>query len=51
MRAECGEKSGENEDVDIDNGPVNLEDDEKVFNAKTETNSFVPTNIDSEKEK
>lgn len=51
MRVERGEKSGENEDVDIDTGPVNLEDDEKVYNAEIEMNSFVPTNIGSKKEK
>ena len=51
IRVEGEEKSDDNEDVDIDTGPVHFEDDEKVYNAETEMNSFVPTNIDSKKEK
>ena len=43
-------KTGENEDLDIDSGPVNFED-EKVHKAENEMNSFIPTNIDSKKEK
>ena len=38
------------EDVDIDTGPVNFEDNERVYNSETEMNSFVPTNIDTKKE-
>ena len=48
-RVECGENAGENEDVDIDTGPVNFEDNERVYNSDTEMNSFVPTNIDTKK--
>ena len=51
IRVEGEVKSDDNEDVDIDTRPVHFEDDEKVYNAETEMNSFVPTNIDSKKEK
>ena len=44
-------KTGENEDLDIDSGPVNFEEDEKVHKAENEMNSFIPTNIDSKNEK
>lgn len=37
--------------MDIDTGTVHFKDDEKVYNAETEMNSFVPTNVDSKKEK
>ena len=42
-RVECGDSTIENEDVGIDTGPVNFEDDEKVYNAQTKMGSFVPT--------
>ena len=32
----CEENAGENEDVDIDTGPVNFEDNERVYNSETE---------------
>ena len=41
-RVECGENARENEDVDIDTGPENFEDNERVYNSETEMNSFVP---------
>ena len=49
-RVECGDSTIENEDVGIDTGPVNFEDDEKVYNSQTEMGSFVPTNIDTKRE-
>lgn len=48
-RVECGDVAVEN-DVGIDTGPVNFEDDEKVYNSQTEMSSFVPTNIDNKRE-
>lgn len=49
-RVECEENADENDDISIDTGPVNVEDDERVYNSETEMNSFVPTNIDTKKE-
>ena len=49
-RVECGDSTVENEDVDIDTGPVNFEDDEKVYNSQIEMGSFVPTNVDTKRE-
>ena len=49
-RVECGDSTIENEDVGIDTGPVNFEDDEKVYNSQTEMGSFVPTNVDTKRE-
>lgn len=49
-RVECEETADENDDISIDTGPVNVEDDERVYNSETEMNSFVPTNIDTKKE-
>ena len=40
-RAECGVSAVENDNVGIDTGPVNFEDDEKVYNLQTEMGSFV----------
>lgn len=47
---ECGDSTVENDDVGIDTGPVNFEDDEKVYNSQSEMGSFVPTNIDTKRE-
>ena len=49
-RVECGDSAVENDDVGIDTGPVNFEDDEKVYNLQTEMGSFVPANIDTKRE-
>ena len=49
-RVECGDSTVENDDVGIDTGPVNFEDDEKVYNSQTEMGSFVPTNINTKRE-
>ena len=40
----------DNDDIDTDMGPVNFEDDEKVYNSQTEMGSFIPTNVDTKKE-
>ena len=49
-KVECEENADENEDIGIDTEPVNVGDDERVYNSKTKMNSFVPTNIDTKKE-
>ena len=48
-RVQCGDTTVENDDVAIDTGPVNFEDDEKVYNLQTEMSSFVRTNIDTKR--
>ena len=48
---EHGDSTIENEDVGTDTGPVNFEDDEKVYNSQTEMGSFVPTNVDTKRER
>ena len=50
-KVERGENADENKHVGIATGPVDVEDDERVYNSETEMNSFVPTNIDTKKEK
>ena len=37
--------------VDIDRGPVNIEDDELIYDEETEMSSFVPLHQDTKKEK
>lgn len=49
-QVECGDSTVESDDVGIDTGPVNFEDDEKVYNSQSEMGSFVPTNIDTKRE-
>lgn len=52
-RVECQDHAcangKQNKDVDIETGPVNLDDDERVFNSG-EMGGFIPTNIDMKKE-
>ena len=49
-RVECRDSTIENENVEIDTGPVNFEDDEEVYNSQTEMGTFVPTNVDTKTE-
>lgn len=49
-QVECGDSTVESDDVGIDTGPVNFENDEKVYNSQSEMGSFVPTNIDTKRE-
>ena len=49
-RVERGDSTDENDEIGIDTGPVNFEDDEKVYNSQTEMDSFVPRNVDTKRE-
>lgn len=40
-----------NSNIDIDSGPVDFDDNEKVYNSESEMGSFIPTNIDTKKER
>lgn len=52
-RVECKEEESEKSDthIDIDSGPVDFDENEKVYYSETEMGSFIPTNIDTKKEK
>lgn len=53
IRVECQDRAcangKQNKDVDIETGPDNFDDDERVFNSG-EMGGFIPTNIDMKKE-
>ena len=51
-RVECREDEigKHSDDVEIDSGPVDFDDHEKVYNSESEMSSFIPTNIDAKKE-
>ena len=53
-RVECGDqKQNANDDddseIDIDSGPVDFDENEKVYNSQTEMGSFIPSNTDTQK--
>ena len=52
-KVECGIEVNEQSDsnVDIDSGPVDFDDNEKVYNSESEMGSFIPANIETKKEK
>ena len=55
-RVECGDqKQNANDDddseIDIDSGPIDFDENEKVYNSQTEMGSFIPSNTDTKKEK
>lgn len=55
-RIECGDQNQKFNDkddceIDIDSGPVDFDDNEKVYNSQTEMGSFIPSNTDTKKEK
>jgi len=52
-KVECGMENSDqsNSNIDIDSGPVDFDDNEKVYNSESEMGSFIPTNIDTKKER
>ena len=52
-KVECGIEVNEQSDsnVDIDSGPVDFDDNEKVYNSESEMGSFILANIETKKEK
>ena len=57
-RIECGDQNqkfnaNDNDDseIDIDSGPVDFDENEKVCNSQTEMGSLIPSNTDTKEEK
>lgn len=58
-RIECGDQNqkfnadddDDDSEIDIDSGPVDFDENEKVYNSQTEMGSFIPSNTDTKKEK
>lgn len=52
-KVECGMETSDksNSNIGIDSGPLDFDDNEKVYNSESEMGSFIPTNIDTKKER